>query len=157
MRNFFLSVSFIVSVKVRIFPLNMHDIIIYVARWWEKYLSKRSLIKHTCSWHDKLIALFSIGLKSGERAGMLNVSKAYLAFLLFCTRHPSSRILLPFGILHQLKVSWKCILMKSENMSALVLPTFTQSNTFLMCYCHNEICCSSSRAHVKSFSSAVRV
>ena len=35
--NFFLSVSFIVSVKVRIFPLNMRNIIIYVARWWKKY------------------------------------------------------------------------------------------------------------------------
>ena len=55
MRNFFLSISFIVSVKVGIFTLNMRDIIIYVARWWEKYLSKRSPLKHTCSWHDKLI------------------------------------------------------------------------------------------------------
>ena len=26
-------------------------------RWWEKYLSKRSVIRHTCSWHDKLIVL----------------------------------------------------------------------------------------------------
>ena len=57
LRNFFLSVSFIVSVQVRIFPLNMLYIIIYVAQWWEKCLSKRSLIKHTCSWRDKLIAL----------------------------------------------------------------------------------------------------
>ena len=32
LRNFFLFVSFIVSVQVRIFPLNMRDIIIYVAR-----------------------------------------------------------------------------------------------------------------------------
>ena len=58
MCNLFLSVSFIVSVKVRIFPLNMRDIIIYVAQWWEKYLSKRSPLKHTCSWRDKLIVLF---------------------------------------------------------------------------------------------------
>ena len=36
----------------------MRDIIIYVARWWEKYLSKRSPFKHTCSWHDKLIVLW---------------------------------------------------------------------------------------------------
>ena len=50
-----LSVSFIVSLKVRIFPLNMHDVIIYIAQWWEKYLSKRSPLKHTCSWRDKLI------------------------------------------------------------------------------------------------------
>ena len=35
----------------------MHDIIIYVARWWEKYLSKGSPLKHTCSWRDKLIIL----------------------------------------------------------------------------------------------------
>ena len=60
MRNFFLSVSFIVSVQVSIFPLNMCDIIIYFARWWEKYLSKDSLIKHTCSWHDKLIVLWTL-------------------------------------------------------------------------------------------------
>ena len=33
---------------------NMRNIIIYVARWWEKYLSKHSLIKYTCSWRDKL-------------------------------------------------------------------------------------------------------
>ena len=57
---FFLSVSFVVSVQVRIFSLNMRDIIIYVARWWEKYLSKCSLIKHTCSWRDKLIVSSSI-------------------------------------------------------------------------------------------------
>ena len=53
-----LSASFIVSVKVRIFPLNMGDIIIYVARWWEKYLSKRIPLKHSCSWRDKLIVLW---------------------------------------------------------------------------------------------------
>ena len=56
---FFFSISFIVSVKVRIFPLNIPDIIIHVARWWEKYLSKRSSLKHTCSWHDKLLVLKS--------------------------------------------------------------------------------------------------
>ena len=55
MHNFFLSVSFIVSVRARIFPLNMRDIIIYVARWWEKYLSKRSLLKRTCSWRVNLL------------------------------------------------------------------------------------------------------
>ena len=36
----------------------MRDIIIYVARWWEKCLSKRSPLKHTYSWHDKLIVLW---------------------------------------------------------------------------------------------------
>ena len=57
MHNLFLSISFIVSVKVCIFPLDMHDIVIYVARWWEKYLLKLSPLKHTCSWRDKLIVL----------------------------------------------------------------------------------------------------
>ena len=33
----------------------MRDIIIYVARLQEKYLSKRSLLKHTCLRRDKLI------------------------------------------------------------------------------------------------------
>ena len=32
------------------------------ARWWEKYLSKRSPLKHTCSWHDKLIIIIIIKL-----------------------------------------------------------------------------------------------
>ena len=27
----------------------------YFSRWWEKYLSKRSLIKHTCSWRVNLL------------------------------------------------------------------------------------------------------
>ena len=51
---------FTVSVQVRIFPLNMRDIIIYVAWWLEKYFSKRSLIKHTCSWRDKLIVSWTL-------------------------------------------------------------------------------------------------
>ena len=55
-----LTVSFIVSVQVRILPLNMRHIITYVARWWERYLSKRSLIKHTCSWRDKLTVLWTL-------------------------------------------------------------------------------------------------
>ena len=58
--NFFLYASFIFCVQVRIFPLNMCDIIIYVAQWWEKYLQKRSLIKHTCSWCDKLNILWTL-------------------------------------------------------------------------------------------------
>ena len=48
------------SIQVRIFPLNMRDIIIYVAWWLEKYFSKRSLIKHTCSWRDKLIVSWTL-------------------------------------------------------------------------------------------------
>ena len=53
--NFFLCVSFIVFVQVRIFHVNMRDIIIYVTWWWKKYLLKRSLIKHTCLQRDKLL------------------------------------------------------------------------------------------------------
>ena len=48
-----------IFVQVRMFPLNMRDIIIHVAPWWEKYLSKRSLIKHT-SWRDKLVKLWTL-------------------------------------------------------------------------------------------------
>ena len=60
LRNFFSSVSFIVSVQVCTFPLNMCDIIIYVTQWWEKHLSKRSLLKHTYSRRDKLIILWTL-------------------------------------------------------------------------------------------------
>ena len=31
----------------------------YFSRWLEKYLSKRSLIKHICSWRDKLFVLWT--------------------------------------------------------------------------------------------------
>ena len=48
---------------------------------------------------------FSIGMKFGERC-MLNL-----------IGHPSWRNVLPFGILHRMKVSWNCVLMKSQNMS----------------------------------------
>ena len=57
-----------------------------------------------------IFKIFSLGLKSGEREGMLNLiaptaTKACLTFLLFCTGHPSWRERLDFGILHRLKVS----------------------------------------------------
>ena len=32
----------------------------FFSRWWEKYPSKCSLIKHTCSWCDKTIALWTL-------------------------------------------------------------------------------------------------
>ena len=59
--------SSIVSIQVHTFSLNMCDIIIYVARWWEKYLSKRRFIKPTCSWHDKLIIMLFLIKKSRNR------------------------------------------------------------------------------------------
>ena len=31
-----------------------------ISRKWEKYLSKRSPLKHTCSWHDKLIVSWKL-------------------------------------------------------------------------------------------------
>ena len=47
----------IVSVQVRIFSLNMLNIIIYVYQLWKKYLLKHSLIKHTTLWRSKLILI----------------------------------------------------------------------------------------------------
>ena len=55
MAQLLLTANFIVSVQVHIFPLNMRGIIIYTTRWWGKDLSKRSLIKHTCSLRDYYI------------------------------------------------------------------------------------------------------
>ena len=55
MAQLLLTANFIVSLQVHIFPLNMRGIIIYTARWWGKDLSKRSLIKHTCSLRDYYI------------------------------------------------------------------------------------------------------
>ena len=46
-------------VQVCIFPLNMTDIIICVVWWWEKYLLKSSLIKHTCFWRDKRLIVIN--------------------------------------------------------------------------------------------------
>ena len=33
-------------------------ILVVLAQWWEKYLSKYSPLKHACSWRDKLIVLW---------------------------------------------------------------------------------------------------
>ena len=57
------------------------------------------------------------------------VSKACLAFLLFCTGYPSSRNLLLFGVLHRLKVFWNYVLIKSENMSPLTLSSYCSHKT----------------------------
>ena len=44
--------------------INMRVITINVVPWWKKYFSNRSLIKHICSWSDKLYKLFG-NLASG--------------------------------------------------------------------------------------------
>ena len=49
------NMSLVVSVQACLFHL-----IIYVTRWWKKYLSKRILIKHTCWWQDKLIVFWTL-------------------------------------------------------------------------------------------------
>ena len=45
------------------------------ARWWEKYLLKRSPLKHTCSWRDKLIVLW---IMNRQAKIFLRISKGYL-------------------------------------------------------------------------------
>ena len=52
----------------------MCDIIIYIAGWWEKYLSKRSLINHTCSSRDKRIVLNAILVAKGYEKPQKNNS-----------------------------------------------------------------------------------
>ena len=59
-----LLICLIVSVQVHIFLLNMPDIINYIARWWDKYLLKRSLIKYACSWRDLNLLGLTIILSS---------------------------------------------------------------------------------------------
>ena len=59
-----LPISLYVSVQARIFPLGKCNIINYVAQWWEKYLLKGSLIKHICSWREKLIVLWRLNRKA---------------------------------------------------------------------------------------------
>ena len=46
--------KFTVSIQVRIIPLNMCEMVIYLTRWREKHLWKRGLIKYTYSLGDKL-------------------------------------------------------------------------------------------------------
>ena len=74
------SVFIIIFVQVRIFSLIMRDIIIYLARWWERYLSKRNLIKHTCSWRHKLIVPCSFVF-------VLDGLLQPICFRMFCPKH----------------------------------------------------------------------
>ena len=59
MWNFFspASTSSIVFIQIFIFSSNMHNTIIHIGWWWEKYLSKCSLIKSCYSWLDKRFVL----------------------------------------------------------------------------------------------------
>ena len=79
MRNFCLSVSVIVSAQVPIFPLNMCHIIIYNARWREKYLSKISLIRHTWLFVF-FILIVLMNLQNNENICVLIFMKLSLRF-----------------------------------------------------------------------------
>ena len=45
------------------------------SRWWGKYLSKRSLIKHTCSWRFKFIILWTMNRQTKI---LLGISKCIM-------------------------------------------------------------------------------
>ena len=69
-----------------------------------------------------VIKVCYIGLKPGElRYAKLDCSNCILSSSCFFTVLYRTN-LLSFGILQRLKVSWKCVLMKSENISPLFLP-----------------------------------
>ena len=73
--------------------------------------------------------MFSIGFRSGLRAGIENIrapilSPADLALELFCDGSPSCKNNFPFGLGHYLKMLAKCSLTKEENVSALILPKY---------------------------------
>ena len=87
----FLPISFIVSVQDRIFPLNMCNIIIYVARWWKKYLSKPSLIKHTCSWCDKLVVLWTLNRQAKIFLHILTFGNHFFTYSV-CTQHAAPKM-----------------------------------------------------------------
>ena len=59
------------------FAVNMRDIIFNIARWWEKYLSKRSFIKYTCSWRVNLLYLIVVTLTEEILNGKLHFSVQY--------------------------------------------------------------------------------
>ena len=90
--------------------INMRDMIIYVAQWWEKYLSKRSLLKHTFSWRDKLIVLWSSYSSTDIFLSAISVSDWLINILLWKFRTSSGK---------EMKTETKMIkpqfLMKSNN------------------------------------------
>ena len=57
------------------------------ARWWEKYLSKRSPLKHTCSWHDKLIAFWILNRQAKISLRTWQLSR--LSLYISCLDSPS--------------------------------------------------------------------
>ena len=87
----FLPISFTVSVQDRIFSLNMRNIIIHVARWWKKYLSKRSLITHTCSWHDKLVVLWTLNRQAKIFLHILTFGNHFFTYSI-CTQHAAPKM-----------------------------------------------------------------
>ena len=60
-----------------------------VSWWWEKYLAKCSLIKHTCSWRDKLIVLLQLTV---SKTGIVK-SKPPISFLKITIKLPMPLLL----------------------------------------------------------------
>ena len=139
MRKFFLSVILLLSViavfvQVRIFPLNVRDII-YIARWWEKYLWKCSLIQHTSSWCDKLIAFWRRTWRLPSWFG-----KQCTSCLGYSDQYTSSSI---FSLFHSNGCLW--ILYQTwDVLSALVVATYFFAahplDPLKTCWCINNLC-----------------
>ena len=56
--HFNLFIFWCINIVKKIFLIYSKSAFYYfLAWWWEKYLWKRSPLKHTCSWRDKLIVL----------------------------------------------------------------------------------------------------
>ena len=76
--------NFVSPRSASFFFFNMCDIIIYVVWWWRNYLSKRSLFKLTCSWHDTFIRQEKIFLPMANDELNWTCSWKWASFWLFC-------------------------------------------------------------------------
>ena len=112
--------------------------------WWEKYLSKCSPLKHTCSWCDKLIALY--WTDRGKKFSALQVYWGILQYFsyfllqsfeqLFSRARPS--VCCQWLVdSYQNKKYLECNteLFSCSDLS-LIIP---KSNCFLLAWCH--LCC----------------
>ena len=117
-----------------------------MSRWWERYLSKRSLIKHTCSWRDKRTYFLTILCCDFFLLGLFFLDQAQINLSWLLPFHKCIQLLCFFN--KQGSYFWLvCICSSSTNIGSLFKLFLSDCMAWLTsCITHFLIHCSGCRS-----------
>ena len=93
-------------------------------RWWEKYLSKHSPLKHTCSWRDKLIVLWILKRQAKIFLRIISVLINFFFFYLHMTIRPTLGVTLTLKCILFLIVPIFCLQYCLNILSTTIIPLY---------------------------------